>query len=435
MTQAPIRILIATLGSYGDVQPFFGLAKTLRARGHEIFMIAPAIFGSAARRLGFDFAELGTENEYERVASRADLWRPVRGYRVLGEGIAFGLEPAYRAIVDRYEPDRTVLVSHALVFGARVAQEKLNIPTVTIHLSPVVFRSLLQPAFTPPLPVSPRYPAWRNRLCYALVDALLVDPAFGRPLNAFRRKLGLPKVNGIFRDWVHSPDRVIGLFPEWFAPPAPDWPKQTVLTGFPLYDEADVTPLDEELLRFLDEGEAPILFTSGSTMRHAERFFDSAVKACQILNRRGLLLSPHAAHLPSRLPPGIRPLRYTPFSRLLPRCAAIVHHGGIGTMALALAAGIPQVAVPVAFDHAENGARLERLGVGKTVRASRFNAASGAAALARVLDPRHVATCAALKHRFIGSDPLAETAQWIERTLAEKRAPNSVQPQEAQSAF
>jgi rhamnosyltransferase subunit B len=431
MTQAPLRILIATSGSHGDAQPFFGLAKTLRARGHEICMIAPAIFGKVARRLGFDFTNLGTEDEYERIASRADLWRPVRGYRVLAEGVAFGLEPAYRAIVDRYEPNRTVLVSHSLVLGARVAQEKLNIPTVTIHLSPVVFRSPLQPASTPPLPVSSRYPAWRNRLWYAAIDALLIDPAFGRPLNAFRRKLGLPKVSGILRDWVHSPDRVIGLFPEWFAPPAPDWPKQTVLTGFPLYDEADATPLDEELLRFIDQGEAPIVFTCGSEMHHAEGFFDSAIKACRILHRRGLLRSPHAAQLPSRLPPGIRHLRYTPFSRLLPRCAAIVHHGGIGTIAQALAAGIPQVAVPAAFDQADNGARLERLGVGKTVRANRFNAARGAAALERVLDARHAATCAALAHRFIGIDPLTETARWIERTLAEKRAPNSVQLQRA----
>ena len=83
-------------------------------------------------------------------------------------------------------------------------------------------------------------------------------------LNAYRAELGLAPVSRIFRSWIHSPQRVIGLFPEWFFPPQPDWPAQIRLTGFPLFDEAGLHPLDPGLDAFLAAGDPPIAFTPGS---------------------------------------------------------------------------------------------------------------------------------------------------------------------------
>src|SRR5204863_6870496 len=111
-------------------------------------------------------------------------------------------------------------------------------------------------------------------------------------INKFRGELGLPPLTGgIFRDYCHSPDLVIGLFPEWFAPLSRDWPPQTKLTGFPLWDERTVTPMSGELYEFLNAGPGPIVFTPGSAMTHGQDFFAAAVDACARLNRRGLLLS------------------------------------------------------------------------------------------------------------------------------------------------
>ena len=268
----------------------------------------------------------------------------------------------------------------------RVAQDALGIPGVSVHLSPAILRSVLKPARTPPLPVSARLPRSWNRLVYSIVDALLIDRALAGPLNDFRRSLGLPPVKRIFNSWIHSPDRVIGLFPDWFAPQPPDWPRQTVLTGFPLYDESDVTAVDPAVERFLIDGPAPIAFTPGSAMRHAQRFFAEAVRTCRILGCRGVLLSRHAENMPANLPPDVRHVDYVPFSRLLPHCAALVHHGGIGTAAQALAAGIPQLVVPMAHDQPDNAARLNRLGVAEVLPARRFRAPRASAALKLAMD-------------------------------------------------
>ncbi len=97
-------------------------------------------------------------------------------------------------------------------------------------------------------------------------------PAHRAALNAFRKDVGLGPVHGIFRQYIHSPQRVIGLFPDWFAPPAADWPVQVRLTGFPLYDERGVTPISPDLRAFLDAGPPPIAFTFGSAMWHAHEF-------------------------------------------------------------------------------------------------------------------------------------------------------------------
>jgi rhamnosyltransferase subunit B len=422
MTEMPLRILVAGFGATGDVQPLVPICDALRGRGHDVSLILPAVYRRFAERAGCEFVELCTEAEFEDFASQSNLWRPVRGLGPLASGIASVIEPTYRAIAERFEPDRTLLVLSSLAFGGRIAQDKLNVPAVTVHPYPAIFRSEIRPPAIPPLPVSPRYPRWRNRLWYGILDTLILDPLLARPVNAVRAKYGLPPIRRLFDAWIHSPDRVIGLFPDWFAPPAPDWPRQTVLTGFPMYDQADLVPLEPELARYLDEGDAPILFTSGSIIRGARKFFDLAIAVCQKRNRRGLLVSPHPADFPANPPPGIAQAGYTPFSRVLSKCAAIVHHGGIGTIALALAAGIPQVAVTRAFDQDENAGGIERLGVGVKLPARRLDQRTLTAALDRALDFEHSAASAAIKRRFVGANPLADTTRWIERTFAEAAA-------------
>jgi UDP:flavonoid glycosyltransferase YjiC (YdhE family) len=234
-------------------------------------------------------------------------------------------------------------------------------------------------------------------------------------INALRSELGLPPASSILGTWWNSPDRVIGLFPDWFAAPQSDWPEQARLTGFPRYDEADTRDVDPDLDAFLDAGPPPIAFTPGTAMHHGSAFFAASVEACRRLNRRGLLLSQHAGHLPPSLPPTVRHVPYAPFSRLLPRCAAIVHHGGIGTTAQALAAGIPQVVTPFAHDQFDNAERVRRLGVGRSVKASRYTARSATRALAGLLDDAAtVAACRSIAARLRIDDSIDRTCDLIE---------------------
>jgi rhamnosyltransferase subunit B len=167
--------------------------------------------------------------------------------------------------------------------------------------------------------------------------------------------------------WMHSPQGVLGLFPDWFASPQNDWPPRVTLTGFPLFDDADFRNVDEELENFLVEGPAPIVFTPGSTLVDGLSYYTAATAALNALDHRGIFLASQGTALP-RLTSNILVRSYVPLSKLLPRARAIVHHGGIGTASQAFAAGIPQLITPFAHDQFDNAARVQSLGCGVQLR-------------------------------------------------------------------
>lgn len=418
MNDSGLRVLLCPFGTLGEIQPAIALGATLRSRGHEVRVLAPELYRKNVQALGLDFVAVGSAQKFEAFMAQPLLWHPTLGYPRLAQGVADMIAPGYDAVRANHAKGRTVLVHSWMAAGARIARDALNIPAVTLHPYPMIFRSRFDPPTSPPLPVQGGLPAW-NRLLYRGVD-LLMDHWLARPVNAFRATLGLPPVARIMRDWIHSPDAAIGLFPDWFAPPQADWPKQAVLTGFPLYDAGAEAPLSADLAKFLDDGEPPIVFTSGGAIRDAGAFFRTAVAICERSKRRGVLLAPFGTHLPD-LPPFIYSAAYVPFSRLLPRSAVLVHHGGIGTIAQALAAGTPQVAVPVVFDHADNSARMQRLGTGVVVTPRSFDVRTGIAAIARVSDAAHAEACARVKGLFDGADPLTRTAEVIEQAFRRAR--------------
>lgn len=415
-----MNVLLVALGSHGDVHPFVGVGLGLRARGHRVRVIANPYFASLIEGVGLEFVALGTADEYVKLARNPDLWRRIRGLRTVLSGVARYIRPTYRAIAENAIPGDTVVAASTLAIGARVAEEQLKLPTATVHLQPSIFRSVIDPPHLQGLYMPPWMPAWMKRAQYCLVD-WMVDSLLAPPLNEFRRELGLPAVRCILGNYIHSPRRVIGLFPEWYAPPPGDWPRQARLTGFPLYDERGHWPLDPALLRFLDEGEAPIAFTPGSAMWCGHAFLEQSARACELLGRRGLLLTRHREHLPPSLPKGVMHVDFAPFSELLPRCAALVHHGGIGTTAQALSRGIPQIVVPHAHDQPDNAHRVVRLGVGRKLEPREFRAPTIARTLREVLGSTDIKSrCQEIAGRFVGADGIAGTCDLIE-ALADAR--------------
>ena len=412
----PMHHLIVTIGSHGDTHPFVGIGRELRRRGHRVTLVANEIFAPLARSADLEFEMLGSAAEFREALKLKDMWHPAKGLKTVFENAILPLmRPTYDIIRDRYVPGETVVTAHAIAFGARIAQETLGIPLATVHLAPAVFRSVHQP---PVFGVA----MWAQHLPKPLLGALwwfgdrfVADAVLKRPINALRAEFGLPPVSKIIDQWWLSPQRVIALFPPWYGQPQPDWPKQVKLTGFPLYDERGVEPLSAPLAEFLDAGPPPIAFTFGSAMTHASKLLHASADACHRLGRRGLLLTRFREQVPPTLPDGVRHFDYAPFSELLPQCAALVHHGGIGTTAQALAAGVPQLIVPFAHDQHDNAARVRRLGVGTELAPKKYRAKRVAKVLDALLCDRGLgARCKVVARKFEGSDVLRETCDLIE---------------------
>jgi UDP:flavonoid glycosyltransferase YjiC (YdhE family) len=141
------------------------------------------------------------------------------------------------------------------------------------------------------------------------------------------------------------------------------------------------------LARFLDTGPTPIVFTLGTALAtEPGTFYETSARAARALGRRAVLILMHARNRPPSLPEGGVAFDYAPFSELLPRVAAVVHHGGIGTTGSAMRARCPTLVMPCAWDQADNAERAARLGIARTIPLHRYTPARVAAELHHLLD-------------------------------------------------
>jgi rhamnosyltransferase subunit B len=414
-----MHVILTPVGSAGDVNPFIVVGRELRRRGHRVTLLATDVFAEVVANAGLQFASVASREEYERATNNPDLWHPRRGLKVILDLLLPQIRRAYAILEREYQPNEMVLVGHPLALPTRVFEESHRVPAVTIHLAPGVFRSdFRQPAMPSGADIS-GWPRWAKRLLWWAVDRLSIDPLITPALNAWRAELGLRPVSRVFQSWINSPRRVLGLFPDWFGDPQPDWPPQLRLTGFVLSDES-CAPTQEAaasragLEQFLASGDAPVVFTPGSANQHGAEFFRAAIDATARLGRRALLVTGYRDHLPAALPGHAYHARYASFATLFPRAAAVVHHGGIGTCAQGLAAGVPQLVMPMAFDQPDNALRLTRLGVAAALPPSRFTARRVAESLSGLLSDDVKIACRRLSKKIDGAESLKRACDAIE---------------------
>ncbi len=407
------HIILASAGTYGDVFPFIALGLALRGRGHRVTLAANEEHRALAAELGFGFAALVSDEETHALLSDRDLWRPLRAARVGVRWAAGLLRRHYELLNGLAEDGDAVLAASPAIMAARLVQETRGRPLASVYQMPWIIPSCTAPPIMMGGWTLPRWaPRPLGRLYWRLLD-LGGGLALGGALNGLRAELGLEPVRRVFRWWV-SPDLAIGLFPGWYAPPQPDWPAQLRVAGFPMFEGLAGGPPVAEALSFCRAGDPPVVFTFGTGMMHAADLFRESAEACLAAGVRGVLLTRQPDQLPDALPDSIRHFEYVPLRQLLPHCAAIVHHGGIGTVSKALASGVPQLIIPHAWDQLDNAQRVVRLGAGRVLRRGRARADRLAGMIGALRAPGLAARCREVAGRFDGEPGVHTAARWIE---------------------
>jgi len=398
------RIVFATFGSLGDLHPYVAVARALAARGHRPLIASFAEYGDAVEAAGVGFAPMrpGMGGFGRKTAIMEQLIDPWRGPEFMVREMFM---PHLRASYDdlaRACRDADLLVTHPLAFAGPLLAQKEGMRWVSTALSPMTLFSAIDPPLFPAAPwmrwaraLGPTPYRWIFRIPRA------VARRWERPLHEFRAELGLPATDVIAQfEGQFSPRLHLALFSRVLAAPQPDWPLNTLVCGFPLYDGA---PLDARtqsgLEAFLASGEPPIVFGLGSSaVMVAGEFWQAAIATARVLERRAILLTGSPPGSLGALPPAVKAFEYLPYSAVFPRALAVVHSGGIGTLAQALVAGRPQLIVPVAFDQPDNARRTVELGVARSIP---FEKAS-ASAMARQLAVLLAAPDCAMRARSIG---------------------------------
>lgn len=382
MTKTMAEILLLPFGSAGDVFPFIWLGRQLLARGHRVRMITACLFEEHAKRAGLEFISLGKPEDFESMIRDPRIWKLGIGTKMVFDFAAQATESYLQAVESCGKVD--LLLAPVTCFGARLAREKLGVPLVTVHLQPAVFLSAHEtPLLHPVMRCLRAFPVGLKKALFALPNP--VD-LFALPkLRRLCRAHGVPPPRSLWREWWDSPDGVLAFFPEWFAKPQPDWPKNVFQWGFPLEDLAKEQDLKPELKAFLAAGEKPIIFTPGSANVQAARFFAVAAEAVSRVKCRAVFVTRETSQVPPQLPSNVITVDYAPFSTLLRHAAGFVHHGGIGTMSQSLAAGVPQLIMHMAHDQPDNADRVERLGAGIGLSVRQFKPERVARELKRLL--------------------------------------------------
>lgn len=388
----PRRIVFATFGSLGDLFPYIGIARELRRRGHRPVIATLDIYREAVEAEGIDYANMRPAasdfGDFASVVSK--IFNPRHGPDYLiGKLVLPYLRPAYDDLMIAAER-ADILVSHPLTIAMPLVAEKLGRPWASSVLAPLSLFSTDDPPILAPVPwlrLVRKIGRSPYRALFGLIK--LAGIRWERPIAALRRELGLPRARALaFFEGQFSPLLNLALFSREFAAPVRDWPVNTRVCGFPLYDGQPLdAPTADRLERFLQSGKPPLVFALGSSaVMIAGDFWDKAIAASRALGLRAILITGKDMPLPE-LGAGhdIAAFPYLPYSAVFPHAAAVVHQAGIGTLSQALAAGRPQLIVPVSFDQPDNAARSARNGVARVLPFKKVTAKRLATELAALL--------------------------------------------------
>jgi UDP:flavonoid glycosyltransferase YjiC (YdhE family) len=431
-----MRIRVLTIGSQGDVRPYVAFGAALRQAGHDVRVVTHPGFESLVRERDLEFAPVaGDPREQEgnpRMRDLHDNGRSlVRWWRTFNEVDAPLMR---RRMRDCWEAcsDADVIVASILpyFFGYAVAR-KLDVPLVRAFYFPVSPTRSYPAEF---VPNSLRFGASLNLASYHLQRQVVWQVARPSIAAAYRDVLGsgsLPILEP-FGELDRRQQLLLYCYSAAVSPPPPDWGPWIDVTGYWFLDRAsDWTP-PPALEAFLEAGPPPVYIGGFGHMtnRDPAELARVVVRALALTGQRAIVLTGWGGLSPDELPREFFAVEWVPFDWLFPRVAAVVHHGGAGTTAASLRAGLPTIVVPFFLDQFYWGRRVFELGVGpRPIPRKRLEAQTLAAALRLATgDAGMRERAAALGRRIRAEDGVGRAVASFERHMKQTCRNNSYAP-------
>ncbi|KAA3663008.1 MAG: glycosyltransferase, partial [Chloroflexi bacterium] len=363
-----MNITIFTIGSRGDVQPYVALGCRLQAVGHTVSIATYSYYrafiesyGLAIRPFPGDPHELmSSPVAREWVASQQN---PVRFIRAFIELTKTQLEPLFNSAAICDEDTDLIIYSDLGVVGQHVA-EYLDIPSVQTHLQPFGYTREFPAVGSPPwLRLGGTY----NRISHILTDQVMWQP-FRSTVNEWRREeLSLPPTPffGPYKQLKRQQQLVLSAFSPTVVPKPADWAQRHKITGYWFLPPPPGWIPPAGLLDFLDAGPPPIYIGFGSMFDgHPQALSKMVLTAVKQAGCRLILSAGWGGLSTDSLPDNVFLIKSAPHEWLFPKMAAVVHHGGAGTTAAGLRAGVPNVVIPYFADQHFWGSRVYESGAG-----------------------------------------------------------------------
>ena len=344
------NVVIVTHWLDGDVIPFIRIGKELKNRKHKVTLITHCHFEEAARKSGIDFIPWDSPDEYDQLVEmmKNNKTSDPKNRDYSFEGSSFRQKFENNTIRLREfnivkkackNPDTVLLCKNRSSIAAYLVAEKYKLPLATVFMNPFEVSSMLM---------------------YEKIE--------GRNdlnrLNQLRETVGLNKVDS-WLQWESSAKMSVALWPEWYNHISIEWPSDVETVGFPLEfgKEAYKREVPKEFGEWLDNNPAPIVITGGTTKCINENFYKSTIDVCGDLGQPTVVLNKYKEFMPKSIPSNVVCYDYLPLDSFMSRTGLLIHHGGMGTLAGALTAGVPQLILPCYVDRPFNAEIVRELGV------------------------------------------------------------------------
>ncbi|OOV13487.1 glycosyltransferase [Deinococcus sp. LM3] len=411
-----MRVTLIALGSRGDVQPYVALGLGLRRAGHAVRLASHEAFRALVTGAGLEFAPM--RGDVQEVVNSPEMRAALAGGNMLAINRVSARATQQGALLwaeDGLVAARDADLLVAGIGGLNVAQalsEKLRMPLVEAHVVPFHPTRAFPGAIFPP--ATARLGGWANRLSHVLTRQVMWQMFRSADSRARREVLGLSPAPLLGPRPLRPLPTLHGISPAVLPRPA-DWDAAQHLTGYWFLPQEAWTP-PPALEAFLNSGPPPVSIGFGSmTTPDPPATTRAVVRALERSGQRAVLLSGWGGLSAADVPDSVFVTDSVPHDWLFPRVAAVVHHGGAGTTAAGLAAGVPNVVVPFFGDQPFWGDRVQRLGVGPApVPRRALNERTLADALTRaVTDAGMKERAAALGARIRTEDGVARAAKVI----------------------
>jgi sterol 3beta-glucosyltransferase len=363
-----MRVTITTGGSRGEVQPYVALGLGLRAAGHEVRIAAQAPYEGFVRSRGLGFHPISGDPRQLVAALLEEGHNPVgfaRRFRsILGPLMEQNLQEYLAACRDA----ETIVYTPVGFLGYYVA-EALGVRRVGAVLYPLFSRTRYFPSSV--IPVGKLRPRQAFGGPYNYLTHLFSEQLFWQSFRApasrtIKKHLRLSTAFwGPFGELRRRREPILYGWSPSVLPKPPDWGEWLHTTGYWFLERPEGWKPPRGLTDFLDSGSPPVFVGFGSMNNtDPERLTDIVLRALERTGRRGILVTGWGGISDSDLPDSVFRVEEVPHDWLLERVEAAVHHGGAGTTAASLRAGVPTAVVPFFADQPFWGRRIAELGVG-----------------------------------------------------------------------
>jgi UDP:flavonoid glycosyltransferase YjiC (YdhE family) len=391
------NVVLFVRGTGGDLAPVLGIGSALRVRGHNVSVLTHCTYKETVLGAGLDFHALDTLDEVSAFLRDGPLLNTPSGMSTFFERHLFPkVASDVKAILARCGAPVVLASRHMSTIADLIVAELFDVPIVRI------------------------YPSVTQIVNLPLLGALCSE--FLAPkLNSARAMFDLAP-RSEWMPWLTLPRCSIATWPDWFAPAEPSWPDGIHTVGFVNHDasEAEEPPL---LAGQMLDAKPPVLITGGTGSFMNENFYRAAIEGCASLGLSALVVTPFREFVPKTLPSAMRWFTRLPFAVVMPRVAVVIHHGGMGTTARAIASGTPQLILAYGADRPDTARRLERAGLCRALPPSRWSGVAVADALQKLLaDPTLQARRQTFAALAAQTDSAATAAALLESSMANHRA-------------